>query len=216
MNGDTFLQKGKRRELVETIAAKGIRCPQVLQAIASTPRHIFFPDYTMQEYAYNDKAYPIGEGQTISQPYTVAFQTQLLQIQKGDKILEIGTGSGYQAAILNALGAKVYTIERQKKLHLHAKELFKKHSYLIQTFLGDGYKGVARFAPFDKIIITAAAPYISRELLDQLAIGGILVAPVGEQGTQKMLRIKKLSDTEFEQSEHGNFSFVPMLSGIVQ
>ncbi|HON53321.1 MAG TPA: protein-L-isoaspartate(D-aspartate) O-methyltransferase [Bacteroidales bacterium] len=213
---DSFLFKGQRQRLVQELQTKGITHSGVLQAIGTVQRHMFFNDSILQSHAYDDKAFPIDAGQTISQPYTVAFQTQLLNIQSKDKVLEIGTGSGYQAAVLYALGARVYSIERQKQLYFKTKQLLKKMNIFVETFLGDGYKGLPQFAPFDKIIITAAAPFIPRPLLDQLTIGGIMVVPIGEGIQQKMLKIKKLSDNEFEQSEHGTFSFVPMLGGIAE
>ena len=168
-------------------------------------------DSSFLEFAYQDKAFPIGSGQTISQPYTVAFQTELLEVKKGDKILEIGTGSGYQACVLIELGAKVFSIERQKKLYQKTKEFLDSIKYRVKTFYGDGYKGLKAFAPFDKIIITAGAPYVPQDLLDQLKIGGILVIPEGEGAVQVMKRIIKKSKTEFETQEFGNFSFVPLL-----
>lgn len=213
---DSFLHKGQRQQLVKELQAKGITHNGVLQAIGTVARHLFFQDTLLQSHAYDDKAFPIDAGQTISQPYTVAFQTQLLNIQAKDKVLEIGTGSGYQAAVLCSLGARVYSIERQKQLYFKTKQLLKTLNFYVETFLGDGYKGLSQFAPFDKIIITAAAPYIPRPLLEQLTIGGLMVIPLGEGQHQKMLKIKKISETEFEQSEHGNFSFVPMLGGIAE
>jgi len=213
---DSFLHKGQRQRLVEELRTKGIHHAPVLHAIGNVPRHLFFTDTILQSHAYDDKAFPIDAGQTISQPYTVAFQTQLLNIQAKDKVLEIGTGSGYQAAVLCTLGTRVYSIERQKQLYFKTKQLLRSLNFFVETFLGNGYNGVPQFAPFDKIIITAAAPYIPRPLLEQLAIGGILVVPIGEGAQQKMLKIVKISENEFEQSEHGTFSFVPMLGGIAE
>jgi protein-L-isoaspartate(D-aspartate) O-methyltransferase len=213
---DSFVHKGQRKKLVEELKAKGISNPLVIQAIGEVPRHLFFFDKALENHAYIDKAFPIEAGQTISQPYTVAIQSQLLSIQPKDKILEIGTGSGYQAAVLYKMGARIFSIERQKKLFFTTKTLLKDLGYVIETFLGDGYKGLPQFAPFDKILITAAAPFIPRALLDQLQIGGILVVPLGEGREQKMIRITKLSDTEFEQTEHGSFVFVPMLGGLAE
>lgn len=213
---ESYLHKGQRQRLVQELQTKGITHAGVLQAIGTVQRHLFFSDSLLQSHAYDDKAFPIDAGQTISQPYTVAFQTQLLNIQAKEKVLEIGTGSGYQAAVLSSLGARVYSIERQKKLYFKTKQLLKSLNMFVETFLGDGYKGLPQFAPFDKIIITAAAPYIPRPLLEQLAIGGIMVVPMGEGAQQTMLKIRKISETEFEQSEHGVFSFVPMLGGIAE
>ncbi len=207
---DTYRHKGLRKKLVKTIKAKGIKDPDILDAIDRIPRHLFM-DSSFLEFAYQDKAFPIGSGQTISQPYTVAFQTELLEVKKGDKILEIGTGSGYQACVLVELGAKVFSIERQKKLYQKTKEFLDSIKYRVKTFYGDGYKGLKAFAPFDKIIITAGAPYVPQDLLDQLKIGGILVIPEGEGAVQVMKRIIKKSETDFETQEFGNFSFVPLL-----
>lgn len=209
-----ILFQAKRNELVAHLQQKGIYDAALLKALASVPRHLFFTDSTLQQFAYEDKAYPIDAKQTISQPYTVALQTQLLELKPQEKVLEIGTGSGYQAAILRTMGARVYTIERQKKLFFKTKDLLQSLSISVETFLGDGFKGFPPFAPYDKIIITAAAPYIPRTLLDQLKVGGIMVAPLGEGKTQVLMQIKKLSETEFEQRDFGLCSFVPMLSGI--
>ncbi len=210
---DSLLHKGQRKQLVELLQTKGIRNPAVLQAIEQVPRHVFF-DKALQSHAYEDKAFPIDAGQTISQPYTVAFQTELLNITHNEKVLEIGTGSGYQAAILAKMGARVFSIERQKKLYFATKTQLKKLHLHVETFLGDGFKGLPQFAPFDKILITAAAPFIPKALLEQLVIGGIIVVPFGEGNSQTMLSIKKISETDFEKKEHGTFSFVPMLKGI--
>ncbi|MDR0941522.1 MAG: protein-L-isoaspartate(D-aspartate) O-methyltransferase [Bacteroidales bacterium] len=209
-----ILFQAKRNELVAHLQQKGIHDRALVKALATVPRHLFFTDSTLKQFAYEDKAYPIEAGQTISQPYTVALQTQLLELKPQEKVLEIGTGSGYQAAILRAIGARVYTIERQKKLYFKTKTLLESLNISIDTFLGDGFKGFPPFAPYDKIIITAAAPYIPRTLLDQLKVGGIMVAPLGEGKTQVLLQIKKLSETEFEQRDFGSCSFVPMLAGI--
>jgi len=210
---DSFIHKGQRKQLVDYLAQKGIQDVNVLQAINNVPRHIFF-DKALESHAYEDKAFPIRAGQTISQPYTVAFQSELLQIKKGDKVLEIGTGSGYQASVLFKMGAKVFSIERQKELYFDTKTKLIKQGYAIDMFLGDGFKGLPNFAPFDKIIITAAAPYLPRTLLDQLKVGGKLVIPVGQGKTQKMHLITKVNEKDFEQESHGEFSFVPMLKGI--
>jgi len=189
---------------------KGISDQPILSAMEKVPRHFFF-DSSFLEYAYEDQPFPIGAGQTISQPYTVAFQTSLLKIIKGEKILEIGTGSGYQACILAELGAKVFSIERQKSLYDKTRVLLPEMGYQrIKLFYGDGYKGLPSFAPFDKILVTAAAPYIPEPLILQLKPGGILVVPVGDD-IQIMTTIHKISDTEVRKEEHGHFRFVPML-----
>lgn len=210
---DSLLHKGQRKQLVELLHTKGIRDTRVLHAIMQVPRHVFF-DKALQNHAYEDKAFPIDAGQTISQPYTVAFQSELLRITNKEKVLEIGTGSGYQAAVLAKMGARVFSIERQKKLYFATKTQLQQLNIRVETYLGDGFKGLPLFAPFDRILITAAAPFIPKPLLEQLIIGGILVVPFGEGNSQTMLTITKLSDTEFEQREHGTFSFVPMLKGV--
>lgn len=211
MIDDSFRHKGLRKKLVDGLRAKGIMDMNVLQAIDRVPRHLFL-DSSFLEFAYQDNAFPIGSGQTISQPYTVAYQTQLLQVLPGDKILEIGTGSGYQACVLLEMGAKVYTIERQKKLFEKTRSFLPSIGYNPKMFYGDGYKGLPSFAPFDKIIITAAAPEIPRELINQMNTGGILVIPVGPMEVQTMVSILKISATETERTEHDHFRFVPMLS----
>ena len=208
---DSFRHKGLRRQLVESLKARGIIDMKVLEAINSVPRHLFI-DNAFVNFAYQDKAFPIGSGQTISQPYTVAFQSQLLEIAPYDKILEVGTGSGYQAAILSFLNAEVYSIERQKELYEKTKFFLPKLGYNIKFFYGDGYKGLPKFSPFDKIIITCGAPFIPNDLLLQLKPGGIMVAPIGRGDIQEMNLIKKISDTEIKTTIHGNFSFVPMLN----
>lgn len=191
----------------------GIEDIQVLEAIYRVPRH-FFLDKAFVEQAYLNQAFQIGEGQTISQPYIVALQTQLLALKPREKVLEIGTGSGYQATVLSEMNVRVYSIERQQKLYKKTSELLKKIGYnRIQTFFGDGYKGLPGFAPFDKIIITAAAPYIADDLKEQLKVGGSLVVPVGAGKTQKMKRLIKRSASVFEEEIHGDCSFVPMLTG---
>lgn len=210
---DTYRHKGLRKKLVETIREKGIRDEKVLSAINSLPRH-FFMEKGFEEWAYVDKAFPIGSDQTISQPYTVAFQTELLQVKKRDKVMEIGTGSGYQAAILALLGARVHTIERQEALFNKTNELFEKLDVgNIRTYFRDGYKGLPEFAPFDKIIVTAGAKNIPTTLKNQLKIGGVLVIPVGEDSLQKMYRITRISEKEFKKEEFANFRFVPFLKG---
>lgn len=208
---DTFRHKGLRHKLVESLRIKGIHDDNVLRAMEALPRHFFF-DSSFLEFAYQDKPFPIGAGQTISQPYTVAFQTELLAVKKGDKILEIGTGSGYQACILCELGAKVFSIERQKLLFDKTKIFLPTLGYRLKTFYGDGYLGLPAFAPFDKIIITAGAPYIPEALVQQLKIGGILVAPIGNTDIQEMTTLVKLTETATRITSHGRFRFVPMLN----
>ncbi|SMD44653.1 protein-L-isoaspartate(D-aspartate) O-methyltransferase [Aquiflexum balticum DSM 16537] len=207
---DSYRHKGQRKELVKTIRKKGIKDEAVLEAINTLPRHFFF-DSALDSHAYEDKAFPIGEGQTISQPYTVAFQTELLQIKPGDKVLEIGTGSGYQGAILHLLGAEVYTIEYQKKLYDRTKKFLAKLGIHLHFYFGDGSKGLPENSPFDKILVTAGAPIVPQSLLKQLKIGGILVIPVGDKNTQKMMRLTKKSETKIVQEEFDNFAFVPLL-----
>ena len=208
---DTFLHKGLRNKLVEHLSEKGINNTDVLDAINNVPRHLFM-DNAFVNFAYQDKAFPIGSGQTISQPYTVAFQTQLLKIKPYQKVLEIGTGSGYQAAVLNELNTNVYTIERQKDLFKKTKEFLPSIGYKCNFFYGDGYKGLEKFAPFDRIIITCGAPQIPQSLIDQLKIGGRMVAPIGDGDIQIMHLIEKISETETNITTHGEFSFVPMLN----
>ena len=208
---DTFLHKGLRNKLVEHLSEKGINNTDVLDAINNVPRHLFM-DNAFVNFAYQDKAFPIGSGQTISQPYTVAFQTQMLKIKPYQKVLEIGTGSGYQAAVLNELNTNVYTIERQKDLFKKTKEFLPSIGYKCNFFYGDGYKGLEKFAPFDRVIITCGAPQIPQSLIDQLKIGGRMVAPIGNGDIQIMHLIEKLSETENKITTHGEFSFVPMLN----
>jgi protein-L-isoaspartate(D-aspartate) O-methyltransferase len=207
---DTYKTKGLRKALRNELEIKGITSFSVLSAIEKIPRHLFI-DSSFLEFAYQDKAFPIGEEQTISQPYTVAKQTELLQVKSKEKILEIGTGSGYQTCVLLELGAKVFTIERQRNLYLKTKELLTKLNYKPQQIVyGDGYAGLPNFAPFDKIIVTCGAPFVPEQLKQQLKIGGIMVIPVGEN-LQQMQVYTKISDTEFSCEEHGDFRFVPML-----
>jgi protein-L-isoaspartate(D-aspartate) O-methyltransferase len=207
---DTLKHKGMRNQLAEIVKAKGINDKKVIQAIRSVPRHLFM-DSGFEGHAYQDKAFPIAADQTISQPYTVAFQTELLEVSPGQKILEIGTGSGYQTAILLHLKARVYTIERQLELFKKTNLFFKKMGYRPKKFVfGDGYKGLPEEAPFDGIIVTAGAPEIPKSLLGQLKTGGRLVIPVGDE-EQVMVRIKRSSDKEFEKEEFGSFRFVPLL-----
>ena len=207
---DTFKHKGLRQKLVETVKSKGIKDENVLQAIGNIPRHLFM-DSGFLDHAYQDKAFPIAADQTISQPYTVAFQTELLQIKKGYKILEIGTGSGYQAAVLCELGAKVYSIERQQELFKKTSKFLPKLGYIPKKLIfGDGYKGLPEEAPFDGIIVTAGAPFVPKPLLAQLKIGGRLVIPVGDDVQTMTLYIRK-GAKEFEKHEFGDFRFVPLL-----
>jgi len=208
---DSYRHQGLRKQLVQNIRRKGISDQQVLAALEKVPRHYFF-DSSFLEYAYEDKPFSIGAGQTISQPYTVAFQSELLHIRKNDEVLEIGTGSGYQACILAEMGAKVFTIERQKSLFDKTSKLLPLIGYhSIKTFFGDGYKGLAAFAPFDKVIVTAAAPYIPDALLEQLKPDGILVIPVGANDVQTMTTITKQAGNTYIKKEYGAFRFVPML-----
>ena len=210
---DTYRHKGLRKKLIDIIKEKGITDEKVLQAMMNIPRH-FFLDTAFDHIAYEDRAFPIAEDQTISQPYTVAYQTQLLQVQPHNKILEIGTGSAYQASVLAELGANVFTIERQKKLFELTKNFFFKKKYPnIKFFYGDGFEGLPTFAPFDKILITAAAPYIPPKLVEQLKTGGKMVIPLDEDGVQKMKRITRLEDGGYEEETFSHFSFVPMLKG---
>lgn len=211
---ESFEAKGKRKKLVAELRQKGITDEEVLRAIDTVPRHLFM-DPAFLVHAYTDKAFPITSGQTISQPFTVAVQSSLLKIKKRDKILEIGTGSGYQAAILAEMGAKVYTIERHKDLFLKAQRTLSQMGYSIDFFYGDGYLGKAQYGPFDGIIITAAAPEIPQALLQQLKTGGRLVVPTGTSDSQVMTVVEKTGTDSYEYSEHGNFVFVPMLKGIV-
>jgi len=206
--------QGLRRRLVEALKIKGIKDENVLEAIGKVPRHLFM-DSTFIQFAYKDQAFPIAAGQTISQPYTVAFQTLLLEVNKNDKVLEIGTGSGYQAAILAEMGAKVFTVERQRELYLKVIQLLPRLGYNPFIFLGDGYKGLPTYGPFDRIIVTAAAPEIPEELKIQLKTGGRMVIPVGNESRQEMYLIRKVSEDEFIIEKHGSFVFVPLLKGIV-
>ncbi len=207
---DTFKHKGLRQQLVNIIEAKGIKDPKVLKAIGKIPRHLFM-DSSFLDHAYQDKAFPIAADQTISQPYTVAFQTELLQITPGDKILEIGTGSGYQTAVLCELGAKVYSIERQNELFKKTSKFLPKLGYRAKKLVfGDGYLGLEEEAPFDGIIVTAGAPYVPKPLLSQLKIGGRLVIPVGDD-IQVMTMFTRKGPKEYEQEEFGEFRFVPLL-----
>lgn len=207
---DSYLHKGMRKKLAGEIAAKGIKDPAVIKAIENVPRH-FFMDNAFLRFAYEDKAFPIGAGQTISQPYTVAIQTQLLELKKGDKVLEIGTGSGYQTAVLVECGAKVYSIERQKSLYDKVRMILPKMGYQPNLYYGDGYKGLPAFAPFDKIIVTCGATTLPEKLMDQLKPGGIMIIPIGEGDVQEMFSIIKTTDLQHIKRSHGKFRFVPML-----
>ncbi|HVU84456.1 MAG TPA: protein-L-isoaspartate(D-aspartate) O-methyltransferase [Puia sp.] len=210
---DSYRHKGLRKQLVSQIRNKGITDERVLAAIQEIPRH-FFMDSAFDQIAYEDRAFPIAEGQTISQPYTVAYQTQLLEVKPHEKILEVGTGSTYQACVLAEMGAQVYTIERQKNIFDQNKLFSYPGKYpSIRYFYGDGYEGLPTFAPFDKIIVTAAAPEIPQKLLDQLRPGGKMVIPVGDGKVQQMVRINKYPDGSVLEESFDDFSFVPMLQG---
>jgi len=210
---DSYRHKGLRKKLIDQLRQKGITDERLLEAMNKVPRH-YFLDSAFDKVAYEDRAFPIAEGQTISQPYTVAYQTQLLELKLHHKILEIGTGSGYQAIILAEMGAMVFTIERQKKLfEEHRNFILKKQYPNIKYFYGDGYEGLPTYAPFDKVIVTAAAPFIPPKLIDQLKTNGYMVIPVGEGIVQRMIRITKLGDGSIHEEDFDNFSFVPMVSG---
>ena len=211
---DTFKYKGMRKKLIGELREKGIIDEKILEAFDAVPRH-YFLDNAFAEQAYTNMAFQIGAGQTISHPYTVAFQTKLLEVKKGDKILEIGTGSGFQTSILCELGAKVFSIERHKVLHMNAKNIIKHLGYAPRLSFGDGYKGLPTFAPFDKVIITCGAPSIPQALVDQMKVGGIMIIPIGEGAEQLMVKVTKISDTEIKEEEFGVFSFVPMLESKV-
>ncbi len=212
MHNDGYREKGLRQQLVNELTQKGIKDKRVIDAIGKIPRHQFM-DSAFVNFAYVDKAFPIGSGQTISQPFTVAIQTELLELTKGDKVLEIGTGSGYQTAVLIELGAKVYTIERQRELFLKTQQFLPKLGYNPQFFYGDGYLGKPTYGPYDKILITAGAPDIPKLLIEQLKPGGFMVVPIGEK-TQSMMRYIKTNSGELLEENHGTFSFVPLLKGI--
>ena len=212
---DNYRHKGLRKQLVDTLRAKGITNETVLAAIGEVPRHVFL-DSSFVELAYQDQAFPIGSGQTISQPHTVAFQTQLLQVEKGMKVLEIGTGSGYQACVLAAMGAKVFSIERQRNLYFKTKEILEQLPFRVKTFLGDGFEGLPTYAPFDRVIITAGAPNIPEALIDQMKTNAIMVIPMDNPNGegQIMMRITKLEDGTLKREAFGGFKFVPMLKEI--
>lgn len=207
---DTFKHKGMRRQLLAELREKGISDEKILDAFDAVPRHLFL-DLAFVNQAYSNMPFQIGAGQTISHPHTVAFQTQLLDLKKGDKVLEIGTGSAFQTCILCQLGAKVFSIERQKELYLKAKHIVQAFNFNPKLFYGDGYKGQKSFAPYDKILITCGAPFVPQALLEQLKIGGVLVIPVGDLDSQQMIRITRIDETNFKEEKFGEFSFVPML-----
>lgn len=208
---DTYRHKGLRRKLIESLRQKGIRDERVLEAMDRVPRH-FFLSSAFLEFAYENRAFSIGAGQTISHPSTVARQTELLELKRGDKVLEIGTGSGYQTCVLCEMGARVWSIERQKELYDQTTPLIQELGYRPNLYFGDGYKGKSAFAPFDKVLVTCGAPSIPQDLLKQMKLGGKMIIPVGEGATQIMLEIVKVGENEFTRHEHGNFSFVPMLA----
>jgi protein-L-isoaspartate(D-aspartate) O-methyltransferase len=212
---DTFKHKGRRRQLIEELAQMGIQDQRILSAFDAIPRH-YFLDLAFDEQAYTNMAFQIGSGQTISHPYTVAYQTELLQLEKSMRVLEIGTGSGFQTCILCKLGVKVFSIERHQPLHTKAKHMIDFFGFNASLFFGDGYKGNRVYAPYDRILVTCGAPDIPEVLLEQLKVGGIMVIPVGEGAEQKMLRIYKTSETTFTSEEFGTFKFVPMLERTVK
>jgi len=207
---DNYRERGARKKLVEHLKSRGITDTKLLEAIGKVPRHFFF-DETFWNQAYKDIAFPIGDGQTISQPYTVAYQTELLHIKKGDKVLEIGTGSGYQTCILMELGAQVFTIERQESIYQHTIRVLPGMGYNANFFYGDGSMGIAKHAPYHKIIVTAGAPFVPEILLKQLKIGGILVIPVGDENSQKMVTVIRVSETDYDKIELDTFRFVPLV-----
>ena len=208
---EDYRLKGMRRKLVQALEQRGIRDAAVLDAIGLVQRHLFIDDTAFLEKAYEDIAFPIGCGQTISQPYTVAFQTELLELQRGMRVLEIGTGSGYQTAVLAALGAKVWSIERHRPLHLATKRRLERLGFRANLYYGDGYQGLPVHAPFDRVLVTCGAPFVPQPLLDQLREGGALVVPVDQGEGQVMLRITKQKGGGLVRTEHGRFRFVPML-----
>lgn len=212
---DTYKHKGMRKQLIDQLRQKGISDECVLTAFDTIPRH-FFLDLVFEQQAYSNVAFQIGSGQTISHPYTVAFQTSILELKKGEKVLEIGTGSGFQTCILCSMGMKVFSIERQKELHIKAKKIIDHFRFTPKLFFGDGYEGKETFAPFDKILVTCGAPFIPEKLVQQLKVGGMMVIPVGDLDSQEMHRITKISDSEYKEEVFGNFSFVPMLEKTVR
>lgn len=206
--------KGLCSKLILELKSKGIKDQKVLDAISVTPRHLLFDPVFRDKFAYQDIAFPIGENQTISQPYTVAFQTELLAVSRGSKVLEIGTGSGYQTAVLCQLGAKVFSIERHKSLFKNAKLFLNQNNYRAQLFFGDGFIGKKVFAPYDRIIVTCGAPFVPNDLKSQLKVGGRMVIPVGEGEVQQMKLIQRLNEDDFKETNFGDFRFVPMLKNI--
>jgi protein-L-isoaspartate(D-aspartate) O-methyltransferase len=208
---EDYRHKGLRKQLVAELGRKGITDARVLEAIGQVPRHLFIDDTAFLLQAYSDTAFPIGCGQTISQPWTVAFQTQLLQVSPGMKVLEIGTGSGYQTAVLVAMGVRVFSIERQRPLYLRTKERLQRMGYKAYTYYGDGYAGLPREAPFDRVLVTCGAPMVPVALKEQLKVGGRAVIPVGDGPVQTMTLVERLGEVEYRQSQHGDFRFVPML-----
>ncbi|MEE4285411.1 MAG: protein-L-isoaspartate(D-aspartate) O-methyltransferase [Mariniphaga sp.] len=211
---DNLRHQGLRKRLIDGLKIKGIRDEKVLEAIGKVPRHLFM-ESSFLNFAYKDQAFPIGAGQTISQPYTVAFQTQLLQVEKNEKILEVGTGSGYQACVLLEMGARVFTVERQKELFQKVQSFLPEIGYHPACFFGDGYEGLPAFAPFDKILVTAGATSVPTALKEQLKVGGRMVIPVGKENRQEMLVIIRVSEDEYKSEKHGGFVFVPLLKGTV-
>lgn len=206
--------KGLCSKLILELKSKGIKDQKVLDAISVTPRHLLFDPVFRDKFAYQDIAFPIGKNQTISQPYTVAFQTELLSVSRGSKVLEIGTGSGYQTAVLCQLGAKVFSIERHKSLFKNAKLFLNQNNYRAQLFFGDGFIGKKVFAPYDRIIVTCGAPFVPNDLKSQLKVGGRMVIPVGEGEVQQMKLIQRLKEDDFKETNFGDFKFVPMLKNI--
>ncbi|MBI1222569.1 MAG: protein-L-isoaspartate(D-aspartate) O-methyltransferase [Bacteroidetes bacterium] len=207
---DTYKHKGLRKRLIETLIEKGIEDEKVLQAMLHVPRHLFF-EKEFEDFSYEDKAYPIADGQTISQPYTVAAQTSLLETRPGIKVLEIGTGSGYQAAVLAQLKVKLYSVERKKSLHQKAQHLLNELGYQVNLLYGDGSQGWFNHAPYDRILVTAGAPEIPQAFVDQLKPGGLLIIPVGDQENQRMIRAIKQADSSLIMEDHGAFRFVPLI-----
>lgn len=212
MMNDTYRHKGLRKNLVEEVRAKGITDEGVLRAMMKVPRHLFM-DTGFVKYAYKDQAFPIGCGQTISQPYTVAYQTQLLKVERHSRVLEIGTGSGYQTAILVEMGAKVYTIERQRELYIKTQSFLPSIGYKANFFYGDGYEGLGSYGPYDRILVTAGADEIPEKLKMQMKTGGILVIPIGDGNSQVMTKIVRKDEERYDTTEHGRFVFVPLLKG---
>lgn len=212
LKDDDYRSQGARRKLVQELRSKGIGAQEVLEALGQVPRHLFFEDSALRLHAYEDKPFPIGCGQTISQPYTVAFQTQLLDVHRGHRVLEVGTGSGYQTAVLATIGAKVWSIERHRPLYLSTRARLESMGIKAALYHGDGFQGLPTHAPYDRILVTCGAPFVPGALVEQLRINGVLVIPVGEGGVQRMVRIRKNADGALVREEHGDFRFVPMLA----